>query len=483
MHRSCTKLIQGLCKIEQLDAAAAVDVFSYTLDNNFKLMPRVCNYLLSSPAGYGVDSMLRFRLLKRLRHRKRRFLIGNLILPFGGDGEAHLRYLSSFRAFMQGLNTEYERLDKNQSTQSAVVHGMGTESNMVEQVSKHLWFDALNTSTLTSIERLSSKLELEIAKRNPDFQVMKKLKTELAEAYKQEELFWRQKCREQWLRKGDKNTIFFHNSVKGKKIKNKVIMLQNESGTKFFSEGAKGNLAVDYYKELFLSTNPHDLETLFADFESRITPEMNVSSSKILNKAEEDATIWFEVNFPKENTPLAPTSGHVTAAPWMAPPPDFLKCNIGVSWLSDQTNCGAAWILHDTRGNVLMHSRRSYSFVQSQEEAELLATFWAVDCLKTMRFTKIIFQSSFKRAHERLQSYNPALRSTPHIAQDIITKLQQMQAWSLDYVVPLRNVSAMKISESVTSDHRYQSYISKGSTSWLQHYLATKAQALLPPSS
>lgn len=38
---------------------------------------------------------------------------------------------------MQGLNTEYERLDKNQSTQSAVVHGMGTESNMVEQVSKH----------------------------------------------------------------------------------------------------------------------------------------------------------------------------------------------------------------------------------------------------------------------------------------------------------------------------------------------------------
>ncbi|CAN6930358.1 unnamed protein product, partial [Brassica oleracea] len=124
-HRSCTKLIQGLCKIEQLDAAAAVDVFSYTLDNNFKLMPRVCNYLLSSPAGFQ-RVCLGWEVIS-----------GNLILPFGGDGEAHLRYLSSFRAFMQGLNTEYERLDKNQSTQSAVVHGMGTESNMVEQVSKH----------------------------------------------------------------------------------------------------------------------------------------------------------------------------------------------------------------------------------------------------------------------------------------------------------------------------------------------------------
>ncbi|KFK42358.1 hypothetical protein AALP_AA2G245700 [Arabis alpina] len=86
---SCVKLIHGLCKREDLDAA--IDVFSYTLDNNFKLMPRVCNHLLSSLlesrdkieivsqltnrmelAGYDVDSMLRFNLLKR--HRRRKFM-------------------------------------------------------------------------------------------------------------------------------------------------------------------------------------------------------------------------------------------------------------------------------------------------------------------------------------------------------------------------------------------------------------------------
>lgn len=84
---SCVKLIHGLCKREQLDAA--IDVFSYTLDNDFKLMPRVCNYLLSSLlqsrdkmeivsqltnrmelAGYDIESMLRFKLLKHHRHRK-----------------------------------------------------------------------------------------------------------------------------------------------------------------------------------------------------------------------------------------------------------------------------------------------------------------------------------------------------------------------------------------------------------------------------
>lgn len=52
-------------------------------------------------------------------------------------------------------------------------------------------------------------------------------------------------------------------------------MLIDELGTKFFSEGAKGNLAVEYFRDLFMSTNPHDLESLFEGFDARVTPEMN----------------------------------------------------------------------------------------------------------------------------------------------------------------------------------------------------------------
>ena len=42
----CVRLIVGLCKQGKLDLA--VDVFLYTLEKGFKLMPRVCNYLLKS---------------------------------------------------------------------------------------------------------------------------------------------------------------------------------------------------------------------------------------------------------------------------------------------------------------------------------------------------------------------------------------------------------------------------------------------------
>lgn len=43
-----------------------------------------------------------------------------------------------------------------------------------------------------------------------DWKFWNKLKTLLNEAYKEEEMFWSKKAREQWLLEGDKNTKYFH---------------------------------------------------------------------------------------------------------------------------------------------------------------------------------------------------------------------------------------------------------------------------------
>ncbi|KAJ4889956.1 Uncharacterized protein Rs2_29704 [Raphanus sativus] len=136
------------------------------------------------------------------------------------------------------------------------------------------------------------------------------------------------------------------------------------------------------------------------------------------------------------------------------------------------------WLLRDHQGRVILHSRRSYSSVQSQEDAELLGTYWAVDCLKTMRFEQIIFESSFRLAKVRLQGHHAAVDASPPIVRDIITKLQQMQAWSLDYAVPSRNTAALKIAESATTYHKYHSYISKEGPSWLHSHLESEANGL-----
>lgn len=48
-------------------------------------------------------------------------------------------------------------------------------------------------------------------------------------------------------------------------------MLKDDQGTEFFSEGVKGDIVVAYFRELFMSLNPVDLESLFDGFQGKVT--------------------------------------------------------------------------------------------------------------------------------------------------------------------------------------------------------------------
>lgn len=61
---------------------------------------------------------------------------------------------------------------------------------------------------------------------------------------------------------------------------------------------------------------------------------------------------------------------------WSAPPKGWLKCNIGVHRSREQKRCGAAWVLRNDKGNVLLHSRRAFSNIQSNEEANYQGLLW-----------------------------------------------------------------------------------------------------------
>ena len=49
-----------------------------------------------------------------------------------------------------------------------------------------------------------------------------------------------------------------------------------------------------------------------------------------------------------------------------------LKCNVAAAWDSESKNSGAAWVVRDSTGEVLFHSRRSFARVQSLVEVELI---------------------------------------------------------------------------------------------------------------
>ena len=177
--------------------------------------------------------------------------------------------------------------------------GSGNQSCTMERIQRcrqniMTWRKKSDMNSRDKITRLRVALEIEIAKVSPSFDLMQQLKMELAGALREEELFWRQKCREEWLKAGDRNTKYFHNCVKGRRIQNRILMLLYEMGQEHFSEGAKGNIAVEFFRDLFSSSNPVDLDSIFHGFRTRVTSGMNQSLIRSVT-AEEIKKAAFDV--------------------------------------------------------------------------------------------------------------------------------------------------------------------------------------------
>lgn len=81
------------------------------------------------------------------------------------------------------------------------------------------------------------------------------MKTDLGKAYREEEVYWKEKSKERWLEDGDKNSSFFHGSVQTRKMRNKVSSLLDKDGVEHFSEEDKGQIAVEYFQDLFTASS------------------------------------------------------------------------------------------------------------------------------------------------------------------------------------------------------------------------------------
>ncbi len=74
---------------------------------------------------------------------------------------------------------------------------------------------------------------------------------ELEEWLEQDELKWRQKSRELWLKEGDRNSKFFHLSTLIRRRKNFINEIKTEHGSWLQSRTDIGNYFTEKFKDLY----------------------------------------------------------------------------------------------------------------------------------------------------------------------------------------------------------------------------------------
>lgn len=161
-------------------------------------------------------------------------------------------------------------------------------SDILKRCRKSLskWKKKQNLNSRDKITQIEQALEKEQSSLSPSTVRINYLKKELIKAYREEESYWKQKTKNKWAAKGDRNTRYYHQSVKTSRRKKKIIKLVDANGQEQFSEAAKAEVANEYFKSLFSSTSNADFSRIFQGFSSRVSTGMNELLTREVSKEE-----------------------------------------------------------------------------------------------------------------------------------------------------------------------------------------------------
>ncbi|CAN1239055.1 LINE-1 retrotransposable element ORF2 protein [Linum grandiflorum] len=113
----------------------------------------------------------------------------------------------------------------------------------------------------------------------PNWKLIRSLESDLEQALRSEDSYWKTKARNQWLSQGDRNTKYFHRIASFHRNKMHIGKLKTDEGTFLTSEEDKQLLAVNYFKRLFSSDIPPGF------FPVHLCPSLSKSVSKTQNDA------------------------------------------------------------------------------------------------------------------------------------------------------------------------------------------------------
>lgn len=104
----------------------------------------------------------------------------------------------------------------------------------------------------------------------------RRIEEQLARLEAQEDVFWRQRAKQHWLKGADANTKFYHRYASARRKKNHLSKLKNGVGEWVEGDSMKP-IVLDYFENIFHSSGSTMVESFFSSVPSRVSQEQNVS--------------------------------------------------------------------------------------------------------------------------------------------------------------------------------------------------------------
>ena len=121
------------------------------------------------------------------------------------------------------------------------------------------WTRSQNINSVTVIKETQLALEVALSADPPEPTVIGALSSKLEQAYKLEELFWKQRSRIRWLHSGDRNSSYFHAVTRNRRFQNRLTVLENSAGVPCHEKHQITQIISEYFQQIFSSEANGDL--------------------------------------------------------------------------------------------------------------------------------------------------------------------------------------------------------------------------------
>ena len=118
-----------------------------------------------------------------------------------------------------------------------------------------------------------------------------KLKSKIVDLLRLDEKMWQQLSKEHWMISEDLNSKYFHTRASQCLCRNRIVELRNSDGVLVSGEGDLLVIVRDYYKNLFLSSGPTEVDKVVLSIKPVITNDMNNCLISLFSRVEIECTL------------------------------------------------------------------------------------------------------------------------------------------------------------------------------------------------